>query len=255
MVFAAAAAGETVDLTTAGTSGTINDAIYQQVSLQSTGTGVIDPFVQISSAGNLNETEAYNTTVNNVLNNGSSDQFNHSIMLSEVFLVDIDGTSYRRFLLDIGESSGLGDSFLSLDEVQIFVGGTANTNVTSFTDGILDHDGDLVYRMDAGEDSWVALDASLNAGSGSGDMFLFVPELLFAGYLGSDILTLYSHFGGAGVNPEGFVGNFGTSGAFEEWANLSDFVVPEPATLSLVGLGLAVLMTRHVTKRRHFTGR
>ncbi len=220
-----------IDLTTAGSSGVINGAIYRQNNVQPTGTGNIDSFVQQNPQGSGTTSKAYNTTVNNVLDNKSSDNFNHSITLADVPVAVLSGTPYRQFLLDINESSGGGNEFISLDEVQIFAGGTANSSVTSIVGGVLQHDGTLVYRMDAGGDNWVALDYSLGSGSGSGDMYLFVPDSVFNAFPGTAVVTLYSQFGLQGVNPAGFTGNFGSSGGFEEWA-LGD-PVPEPATLML----------------------
>ena len=235
-----AGAATIVDLTTAGTSGTINGAIYEQIDAQSTG---IDVFSQQRPKGNGTTSQAYNTTVNHTLDNGSSDNFNHSIALSDVPVVDRGGTPYRQFLLDIKESSGEGNELLSLDEVQIFVGGTANSSVDTFTSGILDHDGALVYQMDGGMDNWVALDDSLNATSnGSGDMFLLVPDSVFAGYVGSSVVTLYSQFGLQGVNPSGFTGDFGASGRYEEWAVFGDGVIPEPVSAVLMMMALAAAL-------------
>jgi hypothetical protein len=224
-----------LDLTTAGSSGTINSAIYQQVANQSTGTGTIDSFAQISPQGNNTTARAYNTTVNNTLNNGASDNFNHSITLADVPLVMISGTPYRQFLLDINESSGGGDEFLSLDDVQVFVGGTANSSIDTFVGTLLDHGGTLVYSMDAGMDNWVALNYGLNSGSGSGDMLLSIPQAAFDGFAGTSVVTLYSQFGLQGVNPGSFVGNFGASAGFEEWALLA---VPEPASWGLLAVAL-----------------
>ena len=48
-------------------------------------------------------------------------------------------------------------------------------------------------------DNWVALDYSLNTGSGSGDMFLYVLDSVFDPYDGGDVVTLYSLFGQQGV--------------------------------------------------------
>jgi hypothetical protein len=228
-----------VDLRTAGSSGVINGAIYEQITPHSTGTGLIDSFVQQSPQGNGTTSHAFNTTVNNILDNKSSDNFNHSILLSDVHVVMRGGLPYRRFLLDINESNGNDDEFISLDEVVIFVGGTSNSNVTTFAGGILQHNGAIVYRMDAGGDSWAALDASLNSGSGSGDMLLLVPQTAFAGHLGSSVVTLYSAFGGQGIDPVDFVGNFGASGGFEEWAT----AIPEPTTWLLVATALAAMVT------------
>jgi hypothetical protein len=244
-----------VNLTTAGSSGTINGAIYEQIDPQATGTGGIDSFVQQSPQGNDTTSKAYNTTANNVLDNKSADNFNHSILLSDVPSVVRSGIPYRWFLLDINENSGGGNEFISLDEVQIFAGGTANSSVDTFTGGILDHDGTLVYRMDAGMDNWVAMDYSLNSGSGSGDMFLLVPASDFAGFGGSSVVTLYSQFGLQGVDPAGFTGDFGSSGGFEEWAlpgggfrpPVGD--IPEPATAVLM-VGAAACLAAVRRRRR-----
>jgi hypothetical protein len=139
-LIAAPAFATSIDLTTVNASGTINGAIYQQISPQPTGTGFVDSFVEIGQPGGkpaLAITSAYNTTVDGVLDNGSSDQFNHSITLSDVGIVNFSGTDYREFLLDINESSGqpmgVADAFLSLDEVQIFGGGTASSSVDTLT--------------------------------------------------------------------------------------------------------------------------
>jgi hypothetical protein len=234
----------TVNLTTAGsTGGPINGALFHQIDPSSTGTGVIDSFVQIG--GNDPVVNGYNTTVNGTLYNGSADNFNHSITVGLIPVVTISGTPYRQFLLDINENNNRSlDQFLSLDDIQIFLGGTANSSVDTFTAGELDHDGALIYHMDLGGDSTVGLNYALNTGSGSGDMFLYVPSSLF-GTDPSAVVTLYSQFGGAGIDPAGLpLGNYNNSDGFEEWAVLraegTTVGTPEGgATLTM--LGLAVL--------------
>src|SRR3954471_9188013 len=75
------------DLTTANASCTINTAIYQEGDfiLHSSGTGIFPSFVQIGEpGGSVSLTQGYNTTFNNVLNNGSADQHNHEVLLSTV---------------------------------------------------------------------------------------------------------------------------------------------------------------------------
>jgi hypothetical protein len=245
------AASIVIDLTTAGSSGTINGAIYEQIDAQSTGTGTIHSFLQQSPQGSGTTSHAYNTTVNNVLDNKSSDNFNHSIILSNVPVVLRDNTPYRQFLLDVNENSGNDNEFVSFDEVQVFVGGTANSSVSTFTSGILDHDGTLVYRMDAGGDSWVALNYSLNSGSGSGDMYLYIPDASFAAFAPTDVVTLYSEFGLQGEDPPGFTGDFGIAAGFEEWAVLTENAIPEPSSAVVALLGIAMVVGYGRTVRRH----
>ena len=234
MVFVASSAGAIMlDLTFDGASASLGDAIYTEVGPQPTGTGFVDSFVRVRMTGTE---DAYNTTVNNVLDNDSPDNFNHAITLSQVELVTVDGINYRRFLLDINEvNNAAGDSLLSLDEVQIFAGGTANSGVDTFTAGVLDHDGTLVYRLGAA--NWVGLEYGLNNGSGTGDMELLVKDANFAGFGADANIVLYSAFGGQG-------GLWSSTDGFEEWwvqeegDNPPGGLIPEPATVSLLGLGL-----------------
>ena len=141
---------------------------------------------------------------------------------------------YRQFGLDINQQGA--DPLLSLDEIQLFVGGTANSNVDTFTAGILDHDGTLIYQLDAGADNGILLDYSKNSGSGSGDMFFYVKDSLFAGYGAGADVTLYSKFGA--TNP------YGNNDGYEEWyvqkctGNCGTTQVPEPGTLLLLSTGI-----------------
>jgi hypothetical protein len=226
---AAPAGATTVDLTTAGASGIIGDAFFVQISDQSTGTGVIDPFVRIQSNG----TESgFNTDIRPLTGDladvNSSAQYTHSIKVNEFAVRDYNGTAVLRFLLDINQTNN--NPLLSLDEMMVFTAGRGD--IGSLSD--LMSEGTLAYNMDAGVDSHVLLDYSLNPGSGGGDMFAYLKASLFAGK-GDQYLYLYSRFGDTNASNDGF----------EEWARLggpSDPpeppVVPEPASLLLVGGGL-----------------
>ena len=258
------------DLTTAGSSSTDTLALFNQTSFSSTGTGLIDSFVRVQQPGGGSVEEGYNTTVNGVFNNGSDDTHNHQLLLSAVPTLSLSGTDSREFLLDIFESGG-GNSLLSLDEIQVFLSQDPNQSVTSFTgDGLVDlANSALVYRLDSDKDgagtaseanNWVKLNADLNNGSGSGDMFLYIPNSLFATQLALHptytYVYLYSHLGGQG-------NGLGSSSTFEEWAVRicgtgvecvqppppPPPVIPEPTSLLLLGTGLLGTVFRGSRKR------
>jgi hypothetical protein len=235
----AATAGNTLDLT-AGGSGTLGGAFYTTTDNQATGSGVIDSFVRVSSASS-DCVGGYNTDARPLqFDENSSPTFTHQLALTTVPIVTIGGVVYREFLLDINQTNA--DPLLSLNELQIFMGNTGSpTNFTVGADGTLSLAGQtLIYSLDGGgTNRTIELNYSLNAGSGSGDLFVYIPNSLF---VGGTFVTLYSNFGVTNNNNDGF----------EEWAvrtatpvspcpdpnNPDCFNVPEPGTLALAGLGL-----------------
>jgi hypothetical protein len=63
----------------------------------------------------------------------------------------------------------------------------------------------------------VILDASHNHGSGSGDMYAYIPTSDFAGTKTSDFVYLYAHFGNTDASQTGF----------GEWALVTAAPIPE----------------------------
>lgn len=207
-----------LDLTTVGASGFIGTAFFQQVDPSSTGSGVIDPFVRIKGKAVV---EGYNTDGRpTFFDENSSPVFTHSLLVSDVPIVNIGGTDYREFLLDINQRRRR--PLLSLDELQIYLNAT-DGDLTTTTLASL---GTLIYDLDAIEESRIELDYSLNHGSGSGDMFAYIPSSLFTGS-DTQFVYFYSKFGVNNRNNDGF----------EEWAVLGEPCegpdCPEPPPLLL----------------------
>ena len=207
-----------LDLTTAGSSGTINGAQFFQANPQPTGSGVIHSFVRIGS--NQDVEQGYNTDGRpTAFDEKSSATFTHSLQLGEVPTITLNGTPYKQFLLDINQTHS--NPLLSLDALQIFLGTSGSLTTTNLT--LL---GTKVYDLDtATSNNTIELNYALNSGSGSGDMFAFIPETVFAGHASTEFLTLYSSFGIPNSNNDGY----------EEWS----VVVPVPGAVLLGLLGLS----------------
>jgi hypothetical protein len=216
-----------LDLAEVASWGTINGATFQQFSDGGAGSGNIDAFVRVQA--NPIE-QGYNTDYRPVqFDEDNSATFNHSLLLSEVPILTDGGIPYREFLLDIDQSQPL----LSLDKLEVYLEAIPNLNnyPSTFTT--------LVYDLDAGEDSWIKLDYTINAGSGAGDMLAYIPDSFFMDEFGSylnDWVYVYSMFGV----------NYSADNGFEEWAHgVGGPIIPEPTTLLLLGLGaLGLLRTR-----------
>jgi hypothetical protein len=111
------------------------------------------------------------------------------------------------------------------------VGGQTTSNVDSL--------GTLRYTFGSGDR--VILDASRNHGSGSGDMYAYIPTSDFAGTKTSDFVYLYAHFGNADASQAGF----------EEWALVNAAPIPEMnALLPIMGFFAVAFATQHF-RRRH----
>ncbi len=215
-----------LDLTTAGASGPVNGGIFTQIDPK-TAVGTFDPFERIKKNGTE---EGFNTDnpgkfLDNV-NNGDS-QYNHSLLISDVPVVNIGGTDYREFLLDINQNkdSGANGNLLSLDKLQIYLGATPDLTYPSL--------GTKIYDLDVGPDgdSWIKLDYELGKGTATGDMSALIPDSLFTG--SNQYVYLYSAFGSELRSNDGF----------EDWGLRvgSTPVIPAPGALLLGGIGVSIV--------------
>jgi hypothetical protein len=250
LLVASSSYAASTDLTAAGSSATINGAIYTHVTVQPAGTGFIRSFVRLQSPGNDTVEDGYNTdgrgAIFDSFDANNSPQFTRSLNLNDVVVTDIGGTNYLQFLLDINEPNatnapnGANNPLLSLSDLRVYLG-TAPDLEQANPDNL----GTLVYNLDTGGDNVVEL-RDLQPGSGVADYTVAIPQSAFtAAFNGTNPwIYLYSNFG----NPNA------ATGGFEEWALRTQTppVIPLPAAvwmgLSMLG-GMGVLRLRKGAKK------
>jgi hypothetical protein len=222
------------DLAYHGAIETVNGAIYMQWDEpEPMGTGTIDAFVAIKGTTGGSQ-HGYNTD-GAVEFDTVAGGHTHALLLSDIPIVTLGGIDYREFLLDINQSQN--HHILSVDEVVFYQAATGA--LTGYSPDFITRNstnpafGAPIYDLDAGGDNYIKLDDSFGAGSGKGDMLLFVPDSLFAG--AGNYIYLYSMCGDTIDGSDGF----------EEWAvGEGGPIIPEPATIALLCLGGLLLRKR-----------
>jgi len=233
LLFATGAHATVVDLIN-GNSGTITNgygtAIFQFTAPQPTGTGIIQPFLRLQADGTE---QGYNTSGNPVPFDDKNGPWTHNLTFADLMTtaVTINGQNYFKLLLDINQTGV--SPLLSLDKLQFYTSATGSLKTTDLS--LL---GNLRYSFSAGDA--VLMDYSRNNGSGSGDMFAYIPVSAFAGTASSDFVYMYCAFGGT----------YSTNDGFEEWALVVN-PIPEASTFfPIIGLLAAVFSTQFVRRRQ-----
>jgi hypothetical protein len=200
-----------------------------QVSPQSTGTGVFNPFLRLDS--NSGVEAGLNSDAKKPPFDDIAGIHTKSIFFGQLVPVTISGTSYIQFRLDINQEGAKpadAKAKISLTDFRIYLGNTAFPVYDPTTKTFSSGPTTSVYDIDNfGNDVTVNLDSGYNPGSGIGDYYFNIPTSKFGA--SPDPLSfvyLYTQFGT--LNPDAT--HFEANDGFEEWSTVLNPNVPPPIT-------------------------
>jgi hypothetical protein len=208
-----AAPATILDLSTAGSQTTANSAILQQTT--AVPTADFDTFLALQNAGSE---EGYNTDARPFQLNQTGDlTVTRSLLLADVPIVNIGGTDYRQFMVDVSETTK--NPQVTLEELRIYQA-EAN-NLTGYNSKTRSLSGfGAIWDLDGAGNVSVKLNSQLNTAAGTkGDAFVYIPNMFFGS---ATYVYLYSKFGG----------KFKSDNGPESWG----VVPPAPATASISGV-------------------
>jgi hypothetical protein len=174
---------------------TLTDGVKYDVSDVNSGTGNYDSFLRLQAHGTE---EGFNTDDGHEADNKDG-IWTHSLPLSDMTTVTVDGVQYYEIRLDLNEGNAAGDPPINLDELRIFYSSGAATGA--------DLDNNFVDLTEVFNLSGSLALNDVHTGSGSDDYVFLIPTSLFPD--GSAYFTLYSEFSDA-------------DGGFEEWRVLAN---------------------------------
>jgi hypothetical protein len=228
----APAAATTLDVSTPGSDGYVQEAYFKYAPLSGTGSGAIDVFHRVQD-NPIEEGFNSNSQFRDTQSQAKLIQ-KQDLLLETLTLPGSANTQWYSFLIDTGESGNNGK--ITLTKLEIYTSPTdtsASVGNSNPTSGL----GTLVYSLDkqpdltTDDDSTVTL--GFTSGNGSGDSFFVLPASKLASAAATDFIYFYVEFQG---NSPGTGEEIG----FALVPGLP--LIPEPSTYAAVGfVGLIVM--------------
>jgi hypothetical protein len=243
-------------------------AIFCDADLRSTGTGVFDPFLRTNGGGGEPVTSGWNTDADGSLTQPNMADLSQTSALAvgDIGTSTGGGTTYWTFVVDINQSKT--SSLLDLTHLEMYSCGTATyTDLSACSSFYNLFGGTVTYDSNGkpviSDSSWITFNYANHTGSGSGDILVFIPT--DGSFPTTGFVALLDGWGmPPGTNPD--------NDGFQEWAGAKDFEcpsgcgsgsgsgsgssagqgpeVPEPASLFLLGSGVAMLARRVRSKKQ-----
>ena len=169
----------------------------------SAGTGTFNSFVRVQAAPSE---QGYNTD-GTLEFDTKSGTWTHSILVSEIPVVNVGGTEYWELFADINDGNGQNQSLISLNDLEVWF--TDDPDLTGYPFGA---SADLVYDFEGSIEI-----NDVNQGSGRGDLRYRIPLTDIAiptdcGYGDAGCTTYFVLY-----NQWGTTSGFASDGGFEEW--------------------------------------
>jgi SdrD B-like domain len=211
------------DVTSLGAEVTANGALVRQAGAVPADSGEFGTFLRLRDNGSREE--GYNTDARPFQFDQRGDRtVTHSLRLSDIPTVTVNGTVYREFLFHTDEGPRRNNQALSLEELRFFVGATGDlTGYSQRTNRLAGRT--AVWDLDGAGNHTVRFNDRLNGTSGKGDAVVLVPDAAFAGAAATDFVYLYSKFGGRNA----------ANGGAEEWGVRPVTPPPAPTWASISG--------------------
>jgi hypothetical protein len=195
------------DITPSGSSVTIGGVTFTDAVNTGSGTGNYNTFLAISNNSGVESGFNSDDTPPIDASNHDIDQAKtHTVKLSDLVIVTVNGQQYYEFRVDLNEANSDPNAQISLDQFKLYSSTNGGINDTTTLFGQ-----NLIYDMDAGANVSVLLSDAESSGSGNDDYAVLVPVSEFAGLdPTTTYVYLYTQMGAAGAN-------WNATATFEEW--------------------------------------